>query len=282
MKIRHLQILVAVVEHRGISRASDHLNVSQPAVSAAIRSLEDELGVPLFERANSSKGVRPNGRAMTLYHHARDILRRCDEAKASVMRPDERPPKVSLGILHTLAPADIAKAHSTLVKIARQWRWSVREGAAIWLSDALEKRQIDLAWGTVNEGEPHSRVLWREPFVAIVAKDHPIAKSGRTSIRIGDLDRDRIILRGRCELPRNALQEAGLAIRPAARADRDELALALAAQGLGFVIAPRSLATVDVAVLPVDDLDLVRSIGLRWHKQTPPALVEAATAALAA
>ena len=282
MKLRHLQILVAVVEQRGISKASEHLNVSQPAVSAAIRSLEDELGVDLFERANSSKGVRPNGRAMKLYHHARDILRRCDEARTSVMRPDKRPPKVSLGVLHTLAPTDIAKAYSRLVKTARPWRWAVREGAANWLSDALDKQQIDLAWGVVDQGEPNGRVLWREPFVAIVAKDHPIAKSGRTSIRIGDLNNDRIILRGRCELPRNALQDAGLTIKPAARADRDELALALAAQGLGFVIAPRSLATVEVAVLPVDDLNLVRSIGLRWHKETPTELVEAAVAALAA
>ena len=282
MKLRHLQIVVAVVEQRGISRASEHLNVSQPAVSAAIRSLEDELGVELFERANMSKGVRPNGQAMKLYHHARDILRRCDEAKTSVMRPDKRRPKVSLGVLHTLAATDIARAHSRLVKTARRWRWAVREGAASWLSDALDKQQIDLAWGVVEQGEPNARVLWREPFVAIVAKDHPIAKSGRTSIRIGDLNNDRIILRGRCELPRNALQDAGLTIKPAARADRDELALALAAQGLGFVIAPRSLATVEVAVLPVDDLTLVRSIGLRWHKETAPKLVEAAIAALAA
>ena len=57
MKLRHLQILIAVVEQRGISKASEHLNPSQPAVSAAIRSLEEELGVALFERANTSKGV---------------------------------------------------------------------------------------------------------------------------------------------------------------------------------------------------------------------------------
>lgn len=281
MKLRHLQILVAVVEQRGISRASEHLNVSQPAVSAAIRSLEEELGVVLFERAKTSKGVRPNGQAMKLYHHARDILRRCDEAKKSVMQPDKRPPKASLGILHTLAAPDIAKAHSTLVQTAQQWRWSVREGGAAWLGDALDRQQIDLAWGTVDEGSSYSKVLWREPFVAILSKDHPIAKSGRTSIRIDDLDNERIILRGRCELPRNALQQAGLTIKPAARADRDELALALAAQGLGFVIAPRSLASLDVAVLPVDDLDLVRSIGLRWRNDTPAELVEAAAAALA-
>ncbi len=280
MKIRHLQILVAVIERRGISRASDHLNISQPAVSAAMRTLEDELGVTLFDRASSGKGVRPNGQAMTLYRHALDILKRCEQAKASVMRPDRRPPKASLGVLHTLAPTDIAKAHSRLVKTARHWRWSVREGAVAWLSGALEKRRIDLAWDVVREGEPHSRILWREPFVALVAKDHPLAKSGRCSIRIGDLGNDRIILRGRCELPRHALQDAGLAIRPAARADRDDLALALAAQGLGFVIAPRSLATLDVAVLPVDDLDLVRSIGLRWHKETSPDLVDAAATAL--
>ena len=281
MKLRHLQILIAVVEQRGISRASEHLNISQPAVSAAIRSLEEELGVALFERANTSKGVRPNGQAMKLYHHARDILRRCDEARKSVMQPDKRPPKASLGILHTLAPSDIAKAHSKLVKTARQWRWSVREGGAVWLGDALDKNQIDLAWGTVDDGSPHSKVLWREPFVVILSKDHPIVKNGRTSICIDDLDGERIILRGRCELPRNTLQQAGLTIRPAARADRDELALALAAQGLGFVIAPRSLASSEVAVLSVDDLDLVRAIGLRWRKDTAPELVEVAVDVLA-
>ena len=64
MKLHHLQILIAVVEQRGISRASEHLNVSQPAVSAAIRSLEEKRGVALFERANTSKGVRPNGQAI--------------------------------------------------------------------------------------------------------------------------------------------------------------------------------------------------------------------------
>ena len=218
---------------------------------------------------------------MKLYDHARDILRRCDEAKKSVRRPDTRPPKASLGVLHTLAPSDIAKAHSRLARTARQWRWSVREGGAVWLGEALDGRRIDLAWGTVDDVDAHSKVLWREPFVALVSKDHPIAKSERTSIRIHDLCNERIILRGRCELPRNALQQAGLAIRPAARTDRDELALALAAQGLGFVIAPRSLASLEVAALPVDDLGLVRSIGLRWRKDASPELVEAALAALA-
>jgi len=280
MKLRHLEILAAVIECRGVSRASEHLNMSQPAVSAAIRALEDELSVELFKRPSGSRTVRPTAAAMKLYAHAREILRRCDDARKSVIEDDERPPKVRVGALQTLSAGDIATFHAHLVRSKPQRRWTIREGSEHSLAEALKDERVDIAWTVVENGATDSRVLWREPYVAMVAKHHPLAKSGNSSLRISELNGEPIVLRGRCELPRYALQDAGLSVKPVARAERDELALSMVACGLGFAIAPRSLATSEVVALFVDDLGLSRQIGVKWRPATSSRLVDAVAAML--
>jgi DNA-binding transcriptional LysR family regulator len=71
-------------------------------------------------------------------------------------------------------------------------------------------------------------------------------------------------------------------MRIAARAERDDLALRLVAQGVGIAIAPRSLATGDVVAVPVTDLRLERSIGLMWRSEMPERLVAAMLDAVSA
>ncbi len=280
MKLRHLEIFAAVIECSGVSRASKHLNMSQPAVSAAIRALEEELSVALFERSSGSRTVRPTGVAMRLYVRARDILQRCDDARKSVAVPDERPPKIRVGALQTLPASAVAAFHAKLVRSLPEWRWAIREGGARSLADALKDDRVDIAWTVVEESALDARVLWREPYVAMLAKHHPLAKRGNPSLCMSELNGQPIVLRGRCELPRFALQDAGLSVRPAARAERDELALSMVACGLGFAIAPRSLATSDVVALPVDDLRLSRQIGLKWRPTMSPAAIDAIAAVL--
>lgn len=280
MNFRHLQILVAVVECRGVSKAADRLNVSQPAVSAALKGLETEVGTALFERFSGGRRTRPTVEGLKLYERARDILNRWEAAKRSLVPPDNRPPKIRVGVLHTLPADQIARAQMTLRGGARDWRWSLREGSAAELAEDLQRERLDILWTVIDGAAPESRPLWQEPYVAMVAKAHPLARSGRLTIRVADLAGERIVLRGTCELPRNALQQAGLSIRPAASADRDELALALVAREAGFAIAPRSLATASVVALSVSDLGLSRLIGLRWRRAVAPDAVEAVAAVL--
>lgn len=278
MKLRHLEILVAAIEHGGPSRAAEHLNMSQPAVSAALKALEAELSVVLFERANGSRNVRPTGQAMKFYSHARDILRRCDDARKSVGVEDDRHARIRVGALNTLSASDIAAFHSRLVGEAPAWRWTVREGSEQALSDGLRDDRLDIAWTVIKDGEADTKALWQEPYVAMLATHHPLVKRGRSSLRISDLAGQPIILRGRCELPRFALQDAGFSIKPAARAERDDLALAMVACGAGFAIAPRNLATSAVVALPIDDFDWRRTIGLRWRPGISRDAVDAAIA----
>jgi DNA-binding transcriptional LysR family regulator len=83
VELRHLRYFVAVAEAENVLRAATQkLHVSQPAVSRQIRDLEDELGVPLFER--TGKSVRLTGAGSLFLKEARAILERTDEAVRNV------------------------------------------------------------------------------------------------------------------------------------------------------------------------------------------------------
>src|SRR5262245_28194634 len=79
MELRHLRYFVAVAEMENVSRAAtEKLHVAQPSLSRQIRDLEDEVGVPLFERTGKSVRLTDAGRAFL--EEARAILKLADDA----------------------------------------------------------------------------------------------------------------------------------------------------------------------------------------------------------
>src|SRR4051794_41408294 len=72
LKLRHLQLFMALDEHRNLHRAAANLNLSQPAASKLLSDFEEALGFPLFER--HARGIEPNRYGELMIRHARVIL----------------------------------------------------------------------------------------------------------------------------------------------------------------------------------------------------------------
>lgn len=96
MSLVQLESFVAVAEEGHVGRAARRLHLSQPPLTRRIRSLEDELGVELFERTPRGMRLRPAGRI--LLPRARAILAQVDEVRGSMQalgtgRSDPPPPE---------------------------------------------------------------------------------------------------------------------------------------------------------------------------------------------
>jgi len=85
VSLRQLEYFVAVAEEGHVGRAAHRLHMAQPPLTRQIHLLEDELGVPLFER--TSKGMRLLDAGLAFLAHARRVLVTVEEARLAVKRP---------------------------------------------------------------------------------------------------------------------------------------------------------------------------------------------------
>jgi DNA-binding transcriptional LysR family regulator len=281
MKLQHLRFFVATVDRGGVGKAAEHLRVSQPAVSAGLKALEQELGEPLFARRGSGRGGRPTARALAFHAQAAGILRQCEAARVQFRRKETPSARLCIGVLPTISSRQVAQFSRAFALADPATRLRLREGAPSQLQEWLRGGQIDAAWTVIDAARTSTHLLWREQFVMLAGRTHPLARR-RAAVSWSDLDGDNFILRGCCEAPRGRLWPKSLRMRVVARAERDELALRLVAEGFGIAIAPESLAIEGVVARPIRDLDTTRSIGLKWQPGLDRELLNAAIEALTA
>src|SRR5262245_25525438 len=279
MKIQNLRFFAAVIEFGGVTQAAEHLRVSQPAVSAGLKALERELGEPLFDRSGGRRRMVPTTKALRFHREALNILNQCEAALRSFRITEARSQTVRLGILRTIS-ADAVAAVSANLAQSTTARWQIREGGAEELLRWLRQGRVDVAWTTVQPKTPNAQTLWHEPFVVLTARGHPLIQRRNRAVNLKDLDGERLVLRGSCELKPGELQSAGIKVRIAARTHRDDLAIQLVAKGLGIAVAPVSLATHNVEPVALADLGLTRSIGLRWRADLDATVVATVRAAI--
>lgn len=270
------------MDYGGVIKAAERLHLSQPSISAGLKALEDELGGALFDRsgpANRPLRLTPAGRRF--YQHAQDILSQCETACAAFAGEPTNATQVRIGILDTL-PQDLVTA---AVHLCREHEPNLQinlwEGSASRLSARFAQERLDILWGNVSDLTPNTRILWREPLMAVVAPGHAYASNNVITLR--DLAEEPFIHRLHCELDalgRNQLKAAGVKLNVQMRIEREELAFQLIRTGHGITLAPQSLIPPDLVAVTVTGLAIERSIGLQWQEKSDPFVLTTLTAAL--
>ena len=180
MNIRDLEYVIAVAEKRHFGMAAESCNVSQPALSAQIKKLEDTLGVKLFDR--TTREVTPTPEAAFVLSHARRILDNVSEIKkyARLHREGKQSKIINLGVIPTIAPYYLPDFFSRVGKKAkaRNINWQIHEDKTERLLQFLAEGKLDgaiLSLPVPLDGLKMKK-LFQEPFYLAVPQGHRFAE----------------------------------------------------------------------------------------------------------
>jgi LysR family transcriptional regulator, hydrogen peroxide-inducible genes activator len=195
MTLTELRYIVAVARERHFGRAAETCFVSQPTLSVAVKKLEEELGVQLFERGSGEITATAAGNRVV--EQAQRVLEEADKIRnlaKSSGDPLEGPLK--LGVIFTIAPYLLPQLIPVLRRRAPKMPLVLEENYTATLSERLKRGDIDAAVIALPFSEPGITVtpLYDEPFVVAMAKTHPWAD--RKSIPADELARESLLLLG--------------------------------------------------------------------------------------
>jgi DNA-binding transcriptional LysR family regulator len=181
--LNQLEVLVAVAEEKGFSRAAERLRRTQPAVSQAVRRLEAEVGTPLVDRSSKDGTLTAAGRA--LHEAALRMLNLRAEAQATLQElGDLRQGKVTVAaneytVTHLLPVVAIYRRRHPQVKI------EVRRSRASAIPSQVADRAVELGLVTYRPAQPGLRAIQiaTDDVALLVAPGHRLAGRGQVSIR---------------------------------------------------------------------------------------------------
>lgn len=271
MELRHLRYFEAVARHSHVTRAAAELHIAQPALSKQVSQLEQELGVALFDRVGRNVRLTEAGEA--LLPHARAVLAQIEAARAEMAeRVGLRRGRARIGtppsVGTQLLPRALAKFNQHYTGIELR----LFEAGIQTLLDLLESGMADMAISTLPVDDPSLTVepLFTEDLVAVVGPQHPLAN--RTSIALNDLsDEPWVLSPDNYELRESTLeacQRAGFVPRVVLDGGEMDTLLRVVVAGMGVMLVPRLAVQsncCDIAILPVNDQKIQRSLGLVWR-----------------
>ncbi len=239
MELTQLKSFVAVAHEGHMTRAAKQLHVTQPALSAQISKLEDELGQRLFDR--SSKGMSLTEAGKTFLTHVEAALRKIEEGEVALdelMGLERGSLAVGGGATATtyLLPELIANFHTNYPRI----QFFVREQASQGIVEAVLSSELDIGIVTMRAGASLPEALavheWVEDeLVLIVPPEHPL--SGQTHFDWSDLDGLHLVLFEAGSAIRNLidgrLEDAGIDVDIVMELRSIESIKQMVAQGIG-------------------------------------------------
>ncbi len=285
MTLTELRYIVTLAQEQHFGRAADRCYVSQPTLSIAVKKLEDELGVALFERTKSRVQPTPLGeqivaQANLVLEQTAAIKDLADAGKDQLSSP------LSVGAIFTIGPYLLPKFIPYLQQKASKMPLYVEEGYTHNLRKKLRNGELDVIIIALPFEEPDvvTQVLYEEPFVVLMPKGHPL--STKDAVNPNDLTSEQLLLLGEGHCFRDQVlttcpnlqhhgEHSANNVRTAAEGSSLETLRHMVASGLGLTILPvsaadSSLYSADVLVTrPFTEPSPSRSVALAWRASFP-------------
>ena len=184
MKLSQMRYFSAVCHLGGITRAAERLHISQPAVTAAIQSLEDELGVLLLSRGGRTLVPTPDGE--TFLARCDSILEEVDGLTADFQALSRRRTTLSVGVPPMVAFFLFPKIFAEFTGSHPEVRIRLTEAGSDTARDMVRSGQLDLAIIAMGETPPaalEAQLLLRTPMMYCTGPDTPMANRERAELR---------------------------------------------------------------------------------------------------
>ena len=195
MTLTELKYIVAVARERHFGKAAEACYVSQPTLSVAIKKLEEELELKLFERSAGEVTVTPLGEQIV--QQAQTVLDQAAAIKEIAKRgKDPLAGALNLGVIYTIGPYLLPDLVRQNIARTPQMPLMLQENFTVKLLEMLRAGEIDCA--IMAEPFPDTGLaiapLYDEPFVAVLPVSHPLA--ARESISSDELKSETMLLLG--------------------------------------------------------------------------------------
>jgi DNA-binding transcriptional LysR family regulator len=246
MELRHLKYFIAVAEEKNFTRASERLFIAQPPLSRSIQQLEEELGVPLFERG--SRPLKLTQAGEFFYAHAQELLNKSKELKAMTQRVGQITKTLSIGFVASTMYGKFPKIIRLYRALHNTVDLNLIEMSTMDQLRALKEGNIDIGFGRVRHEDSNIRriILREEKLMCAVPIGHKLLDLERP-VSAQDMSEDNLIVYPKNPRPSFADQVLNTfrdrAVEPKKITEvRDlQIAIGLVAAGEGISVVPRSL-----------------------------------------
>ncbi len=282
MTLTELRYIVALARERHFGRAAEKSFVSQPTLSVAVKKLEDELGVALFERGGSEVTVTPIG--VRIVEQAQRVLEEAAAIKnLAVAGKDEFATPLRFGAIYTIGPYLMPQLIPLLHRRAPRMPLMIQENYTVRLAELLKNGELDVVALSLPFAEPGiiTQAVYDEPFRVLMPASHAWAKKVR--IPVADLCRENLLLLSSGNCFREQVLQACAGVE---RATNDGMQQSLqgssletirhmVASGVGITVLPATAAearTADnrlTAVRPFAAPVPSRRVALAWRRSFP-------------
>ena len=266
MELQQIRYFIAVYETLNLTKAAAQCQVSQPALTKAIKRLEDYLGSTLFVRDGRRVIVSEFGKI--LHPNLEEMLRQ-DQAVKTLSKNfrllDKTP--LSVGVMVTIGPTALAPFLVDFRTKHPGIEVSVVERPLMELLRALKEGEVEVALlhdPEQDNGDIRAEPIYQERYVVVLPPGHALA--ARDEIRLKDLSKQSYVDRLSCEMRELVMAKAameGVELYARFRSEREDWVKGMVLAGMGFAFMPEYAVTAkDLIVRPLVDPAVSRMVSI--------------------